>query len=203
MTTFDFDAFEPPLEVPELRSASVVLRPFTMADLDLDLVRCAATDPYIPTITSVPADYSDAEGRAFIARQFERAQLGHGYPFVIAEPTDPALGVGSVGLWLGEIESGRASVGYWLAPEVRGKKLAAEALRLLRTFAFDVLAIPRLHLFVEPWNSASARTAEEAGFRREGLLRGWERIDDEQHDVISFAVLREEWDSGAEPQWSP
>ena len=37
------------------------------------------------------------------------------------------------------------------------------------------LAIPRLHLFVEPWNAASARTAEAAGFDREATLRGWER----------------------------
>ncbi len=200
MTTFDLDAFEPPLEVPELRGDSVVLRPFTQADLDL--VRRAASDPYIPSITSVPADYSDAGGRAFIERQLEQALLGHGYPFVIAEATDPAVGVGSVGLWLREIESGRASIGYWLAPEARGQKLAAAALRLVRTYAFDVLAIPRLHLFVEPWNSASARTAEAAGFRREGLLHGWERIDDEQRDAISFALLREEWDGGGEPQWS-
>jgi ribosomal-protein-alanine N-acetyltransferase len=192
MTPFDLDVFAAPLEVPELRSASVVLRPFTMADLAL--VRQAAEDPYIPTITSLPATYSEAEGQAFIARQLERALGGHGYPFVIAEAADPVVGVGSVGLWLREIESGRASIGYWLVPAARGKKLAEAAVRLLSDFAFDVLAIPRLHLFVEPWNSASLRTAERAGFHREGILRGWERIDDVQRDAICFALLREEWD---------
>ena len=35
--------------------------------------------------------------------------------------------------------------------------------------------------------------AEAAGFRREALLRGWERIDGEQRDVECFALLREDW----------
>ena len=63
------------------------------------------------------------------------------------------------------------------------------------SFAFGVLSIPRLHLFVEPWNVASARTAEAAGFSREATLRGWERIDGEQHDADCFALLRSEWTS--------
>ncbi len=64
------------------------------------------------------------------------------------------------------------------------------------SFAFGELAVPRLHLFVEPWNVASARTAEAAGFRREAFLRGWERIDGEQRDAESFALLRSEWEPG-------
>ncbi len=60
-------------------------------------------------------------------------------------------------------------------------------------FAFDQLTIPRLHLFVEPWNVASSRTAEAAGFRLEATLRAWERIDDEQRDVECHALLYDEW----------
>ena len=55
-------------------------------------------------------------------------------------------------------------------------------------FAFEELAIPRLHLFVEPWNIASARTAEAAGFRREARC-GVGRIDGEQRDADCFALL--------------
>ena len=175
MRPFDLATFAAPLHVPELRSGPTVLRPFTLADLPL--LREATSDPYIPTITSVPEAYSDDEGRAFIARQLDRAEGGHGYPFVIALTSEPARGLGAMGLWLREIDSGRASIGYWLVPSARGDRVAASALRSLVTFAFDVLAIPRLHLFVEPWNVASQRTAEAAGFTQEALLRGWERID--------------------------
>jgi ribosomal-protein-alanine N-acetyltransferase len=191
MRPFDLSEFAAPLVVPELRTGSVLLRPFRLSDLPL--VRDAATDPYIPTITSVPSQYSDDEGRAFIERQLDRAEGGHGYPFVIAEPSDPDRGVGAMGLWLREIDSGRASIGYWLLASSRGKGLAAAALDRLVTFAFEVLAIPRLHLFVEPWNVASQKTAEAAGFAQEALLRGWERFGTEQHDAYAYARLRQEW----------
>lgn len=190
MNPFDPDAFEPPLQVPVLHHGPVVLRPFTLADLGL--VRQATTDPYIPTITSVPTTYSDDEGRAFIQRQLDRSRDGHGYPFVVAEEANLDRGVGAVGLWLREIDSGRASIGYWLVPAARGRKLAVSALRALVTFGFETLAIPRLHLFIEPWNVASQRAAEAAGFTREALLRDWERIDGEQHDAYSYVMLQGE-----------
>jgi ribosomal-protein-alanine N-acetyltransferase len=191
MRSFDPAAFAPPLQVPRLTSPPVVLRPY--AGSDLEMVRQAATDPLIPSISSVPRPYTDEAGRAFIARQHSRDAEGDGYSFVIASLREPAIGLGSIGLWLQEIESGRASIGYWLVDRARGNGLAAHALRGVVAVAFDTLAIPRLHLFVEPWNVASARTAAGAGFSREATLRGWERIDGEQHDCECFALLRSEW----------
>jgi RimJ/RimL family protein N-acetyltransferase len=191
MKPFDLGAFDAPLTVPEVASGPAVLRPFALSDLPL--IRMAAGDPYIPSVTSVPPTYSDDAGRAFIERQGDRALDGHGFSFVIAEGSDPGVGLGSIGLWLREIESGRASVGYWLTDAARGRKLAGWALRGVVAFAFEELAIPRLHLFVEPWNTASLRTAEFAGFTREGLLRGWERISGTQHDAYSYVLLGQEW----------
>ncbi len=199
MRAFDLSVFAAPLRVPELQEGPVRLRPFLLSDLSL--IRQAATDPYIPAITSVPSGYSDDEGRAFIARQHHQAIHGHGYSFAISEAADPRLGIGGLGLWLHEIESGRATIGYWLIPSARGKGLAGWALRGVVAFAFEVLAIPRLHLFIEPWNIASQRTAEFAGFTREALLVGWERIDDIQRNVYSYSLLREGWmtDATSEP----
>jgi RimJ/RimL family protein N-acetyltransferase len=177
--------------VPELVLPPIVLRPFALSDLSM--VRQAAADPFIPSITSVPRSYTDDAGRAFIERQHARDAEGDGYSFVIAPETEPATGIGSIGLWLQEIESGRASIGYWLVPDARGRGLAAFALQAIVTFAFDVLSIPRLHLFVESWNVASARTAGAAGFSREATLRGWERIDGEQRDCDCFVLLHSEW----------
>ena len=122
----------------------------------------------------------------------------HEAPRATATPSssrraDPEAGLGSIGLWLQEIESGRASIGYWLVEGAHGRGLAASALRAVVSFAFGALSIPRLHLFVEPWNVASARTAQAAGFRREATLRGWERIDGAQHDADCFALLHAEW----------
>ena len=196
MTDFDMSAFIPPLRIPELSCPPILLRPYTIADLAL--VRQAAADPHIPSISSVPRTYTDDSGRAFIERQHARGAEGDGYSFVIAPEAEPKVGIGSIGLWLQEIDSGRASIGYWLVAGARGQGLAANALVAVVSFAFGVLCIPRLHLFVEPWNVASARTAAAAGFSREATLRGWERIDGEQRDADCFALLRSEWTPGSE-----
>ncbi len=195
MITFDLARFAPPLVVPHLDGGQVVLRPWSTDDLPL--VEAAAEDAYIPSITSVPRHYSDSLGRAFLARQWHQAEDGHGFAFVIAPSNEPERGVGAIGLWLQEIESGRASVGYWLVPSARAKGLATAALRCVVAFAFSDLAIPRLHLFVEPWNVASQRTAASGGFENEGLLRAWERIDNRQCDALAFVRLHNEWSDAA------
>ena len=192
MSGFDVAALTPPLRVPRLPAGPVHLRPFALRDLTL--VREAASDPSIVLISSVPRPYSDDAGRGFIRRQHRRATEGDGFSFVIAgDAVDAPVAIGSIGLWLHEIDNGRASIGYWLVARARGRGLAAHALRALVAFAFGELAIPRLHVFVEPSNFASARTAESAGFRREATLRGWERIDGEQRDADCYALLRAEW----------
>jgi RimJ/RimL family protein N-acetyltransferase len=191
MSVFDPAALAPPLRVPVLQGGDVVLRPWSISDLSL--VRQGSADSFVPSISSIPRHYSDDTGRAFIERQHRRATQGDGISFVIAEVSAPAVGIGSIGLWLHEIESGRASVGYWLLERFRGRRLATDALRALVDFSFRVPGIPRLQLFVEPWNVASSRTAEAAGFIREATLRGWERIDGEQRDADCFALLSQEW----------
>jgi [ribosomal protein S5]-alanine N-acetyltransferase len=79
--------------------------------------------------------------------------------------------VGQAGLWLRDISRGRAEVGYWVVGSARGRGAAALAAGALAVWALGELGIPRAELYVEPWNSASIRSAERAGFRREGLLR--------------------------------
>jgi [ribosomal protein S5]-alanine N-acetyltransferase len=196
VTSFDLSKFEAPLKVPELRNGPAHLRPWSLSDLPL--IRQAASDPYIPAITSVPVTYSDDEGRAYIERQHGLANGGHGYPFVIGHESNPTTGVGAVALWLREIENGRATIGYWIAPSARGNNIAGWALREMVAFAFEELGIPRLQLFIEPWNVASQKTAEFAGFNHEALLHGWERIGDMQRDAYSYCLLRQEWSSPLE-----
>jgi [ribosomal protein S5]-alanine N-acetyltransferase len=93
-----------------------------------------------------------------------------------------------MGLWLRKIDLGRASVGYGSPPR-REDDAQPGTLRAVRDRAFATLHIPRLELYVEPWNAASIRTAETAGFRREGLLRSWEMVADERRDMLMFSLI--------------
>lgn len=176
-----------PLDVPRLAAGDrFVLRAWELGDLPL--VREASSDEYIPLITTVPMSYSPAAGEAFVRRQWERASTGGGYPFVIVRIQD-GRPLGTVGLWVRDRGEGRASLGYWLAKSARGHGIAAEALRAVVRWALGDLRIPRLQLYVEPWNVASQRTAERVGFQREGVLRSWQQVGEQRRDMIMYSML--------------
>jgi len=180
------------LIVPTLEAGSFRLRPFAVADAGM--VCEASSDPYIPLITTVPAVYTEDEGREFIERQWDRAERGTGYSLAIADsvtghPVIRSSGhpVGQIGLWLKDLSEGRASIGYSVLRSARGRGAACIALRALAQWAFHDLRIPRLHLYVEPWNTASIMTAEHAGFVREGLLRNWQEVGGTRRDMYMYA----------------
>jgi RimJ/RimL family protein N-acetyltransferase len=170
--------------MPRLIAGRFVLRGWTTADVAI--VQEASRDPLIPLITSVSLDSTPTAAHAYIARQWDRSRSGAGYSFAIADgETDKALG--SIGLWLADIAHGRASTGYWLGASARGRHTAAGSLTALSAWALAELQIPRLELYVEPWNIASIKTAETAGFEREGLLRSWQQVGPERKDMYVYS----------------
>ncbi|GAA3045820.1 GNAT family protein [Streptomyces roseofulvus] len=164
----------------------LLLRPWHIGDLPL--VREAAEDAYIPLVTTVPSPYTHDEGVAFLARQEERALRRTGYPFVVAEVAGDR-GLGTVGLWPNATDTGRAALGYWVAGSARGRGVAAAALRTVCSWALDDLGFERLELYVEPWNTASRKTAVQAGFSYEGLHRAWQSVGGERRDMMSYSRL--------------
>ncbi len=176
-------------EIPTLIAMPFRLRGFR--NTDLDLIREAASDPLIPLITTVPAVFTEEEGLKFIQRQLDRLPQGIGYSFVIAdESTD--LAVGSIGLWLKNIDQGRASIGYWVVASQRKRNAAGCVLKEIARWALEELHIPRLELYVEPRNVASIRTAERAGFKKEGLLRSWQQVGHERRDMFMYSLIMED-----------
>lgn len=167
---------EQPLEVPELSAcAGFVLRPWRLSDLPL--VRKASEDDYIPLITTAPSPYSDSAGVAFIERQWGRATTRAEYTFVIA--TSAGRPVGQVGLWLRDLEQGRASLGYWVVKAARGQGAAVAAVDAVVGWALRDLRIPRLELWVEwsrgtrpPCELPSARGSNARDRCRDGSRSG-------------------------------
>jgi RimJ/RimL family protein N-acetyltransferase len=156
---------------------------------DVPVVMEAGRDPYIPLITTVPTDGSGASCRAFVERQWSRGRDGVGYSFAVAADGARAAAVGQIGLWPHCSDPERASAGYFVAERYRGAGFAARALVTLVTWAFEALGMARLELYVEPWNAGSIRTAERAGFTREGLLRQAQRVGAQRRDMFLYGRL--------------
>lgn len=177
------------LPLPEISIVGdrYLLRPFRQGDLHL--VEEASLDEFIAMLTTVPSEYSPEEGRAFIDRQNFRLSSGEGWSRAVVD-RERKRAVGQIGLWISQLRKGRAEIGYWVAEAGRGKGAASEAVWLLSDWAFANLDVDRLGLFIEPWNIASIRTAERAGFESEGLLRFWERVGGVPRDMLACVRLR-------------
>lgn len=175
----------PGLVVPEIRFGVRVLRPWGLQDIEV--LREAAEDTYIPLVSTVPREWTEQSAADFVERQHQRAAARTGYPFAIVG--DRGTTVGHIGLWIRDLDLGRASIGYWVVASARGSGIASGALTALSAWAFSQVRVPRLELYIEPWNTASARTAQKSGFSREGLLRSWCEIGDERRDMEMFSKI--------------
>jgi RimJ/RimL family protein N-acetyltransferase len=177
----------PPWPLSPPAHGGVVLR--KAREDDLAMARELATDPYVPTIGTLPPHADEAEALAWIHRQHARYEEGTGFSFAIAD-ADTDAAVGQCGLWLRELGEGRASAGYSVAPSARGRGYAADALMALTAFGWTVPGLFRIELYIEPWNAGSIRTAERAGYVREGLLRSHQAIGGVRRDMLLYANIR-------------
>lgn len=159
---------------------------------DLGCVEAASAEGIIPRGTTVPAVYTEAEGRAWIERQWSRQTSGGGLSLAIADPeTDVALGLVFLGL---RRIKGHCELGYWLIAEARGQGIGTEAIRLVSRWVLTETEVYRLVAHVEPHNTASRALLRTCGFIEEGLLRKYLRFDDGVFDALSYSLLEGDLD---------
>lgn len=85
-----------------------------------------------------------------------------------------------------------ARPGYWLARKARGRGIATRAVVQLTSWLFD-LGASRVFLTVMEDNSASTAVAQRAGFLLEGATGEQSPWHGRSHEVLSFAVVAEDW----------
>lgn len=127
--------------------------------------------------------------RQRLRRYREEIAQGTGMPFLIFENANGRL---AGGITLGNIRYGVAQtgqVGYWIGVNHAGRGLMAEALQLVVRFAFDTLRLHRVEAACIPDNARSIRVLEKAGFKREGLLRSYLRINGVWQDHYLYALI--------------
>ena len=180
---------ELPLQMPRDTPCEWEVRLRGFGEQDTAMLRNLSTDPYLSLIGTLPVDADRGGALDYVERQHDRLVTGAGYSFCIAlAASDEA--VGGAGLWFDAIEHGRATAGYAIAPAYRGRGLASQALRALTTFAWGVPEVQRIELYIEPWNTASERTAQLTGYQREGLLRSHQVIGRDRVDMLLYAAVR-------------
>lgn len=84
-----------------------------------------------------------------------------------------------------------------IAPDARGRGLAAPMLRLVIDQAFAFAGIERVSLFVYDFNVPAIRTYERLGFRMEGVRLSSARVGDECWNTATMGLPRSAWAEAA------
>lgn len=155
---------QPPSELP---CGPFTLRAVTDADWSLEQQLSQSAD--VVRWTSYPADMTEAEARARVAHQQERARLGATQRYVIWEA---GARLGTCGLGLLDKPSPEAM--YALLPAARGRGIATRSLQTLRDWAADH-GRSAVTLVIVDGNAASAAVARRAGFSLVEVFEGQHR----------------------------
>jgi len=136
-----------------------------------------------------PDELDRTAWRQRLSRYQEDYATGIAAPFFIFENQRGAL-IG--GITLGNIRYGVAltgQIGYWIGEPYAGRGLMLEAVGLLVVYTFETLRLHRIEAACIPDNQRSLRLLEKAGFRREGLLRSYLRINGVWQDHYLYSLV--------------
>lgn len=140
-------------------------------------------------------DLTRAAFRYRIRRYDADREAGLALPLFVCHKSNGRI---AGGVTLGAIRRGVAeccSLGYWMGEQHAGKGLMSDALKSLLPHVFDRMRLHRIEAACIPNNERSQRLLEKAGFRREGYLNGYLKINGAWRDHLLYALIAEDWQS--------
>ncbi|REJ78765.1 MAG: N-acetyltransferase [Acidobacteria bacterium] len=138
--------------------------------------------------------YSLSNTRSFIAKSTRDFSANESMNFHVIENGEI---VGALGLnYIDKVNKG-TELGYWLSEHATGRGIITRCVKRLTDFAFEELGMHRVVIRAAPGNIRSCAVPERLGFTKEGTLREAEWLHDRFVDLVVYAMLKHEWDSGS------
>ncbi|GAA3131533.1 GNAT family N-acetyltransferase [Streptosporangium carneum] len=168
-----------------LRGDRVLLRALTKDDAvalhrmhdEVETTAGTITVPWVPEPTE-----------RVVTRHEQREPDPANVEFAVESLSDGEL-LGVAILWGVDTHNRNAHLGISLLPEARGQGFAPDTLRVLCYYAFQIRGLNRLGLETLTTNTPMIASAEKAGFRREGTLRGLSWVAGAFVDEALFGLL--------------
>lgn len=171
----------PAVVVPEdLVDDGVRLRAWAPRDVAAQTAACR--DPEVVRWTGVPEGYTEDMAREWVTRCAHGLVTGASADLAVVDADTDEL-LGSAGFPRLDLAAGLGEIGYWAAPQARGRGVTTTAVRLLATWGRAGLGLARVELFASVENAASNRVAEKAGFVREAALARRLQVAGEPRDA--------------------
>jgi RimJ/RimL family protein N-acetyltransferase len=174
-----------------ITTARLVIRPFTMDDLD-DLHAIQSREDVTRYL------YWGPQSRAEVADKLAKrtgtpGPEQEGDLLLAVELRDSGVLIGRVNLaWDGE-ERRQGEFGFVFHPDHHGHGYAGEAAVEMLRLGFEGLGLHRIVGRADGRNKASARVMEKLGMRREAYFVQNEFVKGEWTDEVVYAMLAREW----------
>ena len=148
--------------------------------------------PEIVRYLGLPA-YLKGVSRSELVSYFQSLKPQVDYFFAVYHP-DFLHFIGTLKLGHYDRNSQRIEIGMLIGePQCRGKGLGTELIGLGTEYAFLNLDAHRVQCGVFSSNIASQKCFERNGYRQEGLLMDYYRLEDRYENYILYAILKDEW----------
>ncbi len=103
--------------------------------------------------------------------------------------------VGVIGYHFIHKANRKASIGYWLDEDYRGKGIMTTACELLISYGFTHFNLNRVEISCAVENEKSAAIPKRLGFTKEGYFRESEWLYDHFVDQELYSILKSEWNT--------
>jgi RimJ/RimL family protein N-acetyltransferase len=175
-----------------LRTARLVLRPFTAADFD-DLYAIRSRPDvtrYLYDVPETPEQIRDVLNRKIAETTLDDA--GQALSLAVVRPRIERV-IGEVHLqWLNR-EHRQGEIGFVINPDHHGNGFATEAADEALRLGFTGLGLHRIIGHLDGRNLGSARVLDKLGMRREAHFVHDEFFKGEWSDQLVYAILDDEW----------
>ncbi len=187
MNKFSFDIFK---SIPQLETERLVLRRMRKSDL-FDVFDYASCDEVTRYLLWYP--HPDIKfTKRYLSIVDSKYKNGTFYDWAVVDKKSGHM-IGTCGFTALDAENNRGEIGYVLNRKFWGRGLAAEAVRAVVTFGFEILGLNRIEAKYIVENKASRRVLEKCSMRFEGVLRNYMRSKGRYIDVAYHSILLEEY----------
>jgi len=176
------------LSPPDSPLADELIELEPLATTHVTPMRAIGDDEDVARFTLLPSPLDHETAREWVERYVVGWRAGTLGGFAIVSVAERAF-LGFIGIVRYDAAGRTAELGYIVAPEARGRGIAARALRLLTEWSFDELGLERVELRIDPANLPSLRLAEKLGYVREGVLRSMPFKDGLRADLAVYSRL--------------
>jgi ribosomal-protein-serine acetyltransferase len=101
--------------------------------------------------------------------------------------------IGRMGLYNIDLTNKSGSIGYWLSQQWLGKGIVTRCCKAMIDEGFARLHLNRIEIRAAIENFKSQAIPERLGFKKEGIIRQGEFVNDHFVDLYVYSLLKEEW----------